>query len=223
MAEQGKAVAPSCLREEDMEAIAAAKSGNPDALRCASDQKEHGSWHNWDHLMDMAIGSGSLDCVKVLYDKGNEQHRPEAYHWHPAIIAIEHGHLEILRFVVDRSGPPEEDLLYCDGVVRGGVEMLQYVQQLGCVFDEEATMHAAYFGSLEALRYLHVSGVPWHSETLVAALRGNSLPCLEYAHMHGYLQEEDWDYWADQTGFGPSLPLLQYACEQMDPALLLEC
>jgi hypothetical protein len=199
-----------------MEAIEAAKSGNPDALRYALDQEEPFSW---DDIMRGAIGSGSLDCVKVLYDKGYEQHRSEDPDLHPAIFAIWLGPLEILRFVVNCSGHPEADLLDSRDAVQGGVEMLQYVQELGCVLDDEgATWAAAAKGDLEALRYLRMSGVEWDLATLPTALRADSLPCLEYAHMHGCPQAPE-DLWEDDLGgVVPSLPVLRYACEQMDPA-----
>jgi hypothetical protein len=163
-AKRGKAVSPSCLRSlVEMEASQAAKSGNPDALRFALDQKEPRSW---DDLMGWVIESGSLDCVKVLYDKGYEQHRSEDPYKHPAVDAICHGHLEILRFVVDHSGRPDENWLPYLEAVEGGVEMLQYLQdEFGFDFNEEITAHAASLGNLEVLRYLHMSGargIPRH-------------------------------------------------------------
>jgi hypothetical protein len=196
-----------------MEALkAAAKSGNPNALRCALDEKEPCSCVDRDFLMYWAIQSGSLDCVRVLYDKGYEQHRSEDPDEHPANYAVEYGHLEILRFVVDHSGPPDLDRL---DLAFASVEMLQYAQELGCVFDEETTARAALWDNLEALRYLHMSGAPWNSKTLIGALWTDSLPCLEYAHMHGCPQDvEDWDL----TVIDASLPVLRYVCEHMDPA-----
>jgi hypothetical protein len=204
-----------------MEAIKAARSGNPDALRCALDQKEPGSK---DYLIDCAIRSGSLDCVKVLYDKGYEQHRSQDPYLHPALIALEHGHFEILQFVLDHSGPPAPNLLYIPDAVKGSVEMLQYMQELGCVLNENMAAWAASYGNLEALRYLYMSGAPWDSDTLVAALWADCLPCLEYAHMHGCPQEDE--AIRELTKIAPSLPVLRYVCEHMDPAFaakVLKC
>jgi hypothetical protein len=86
-----------------MDLLFAAMSGNPDALRDALDRKEA---RDWDGLMDSAVWSGSLDCVKVLYDKGYGQRRSRQPNLHPAVFAVRYLQLEILRFVVDRSGPP---------------------------------------------------------------------------------------------------------------------
>jgi hypothetical protein len=197
----------------DKEAHWAAGRGNPDALSAALDRKE---FRDWDGVMEIAVCSGTLDCVKVLYDKGYEQRRPTGPYLHPAVLAMDDGQLEILRFVVDRSGPPPPSaVLWCEGAVKGGVEMLKYVQELGCVFGGEITEAAAEQGDLEALRYLHMTGAPWDFRTLVAALMADSLPCLQYAHMHGCPQEVP-EARRCRVLRAPSLPVLRYVCEHMD-------
>jgi hypothetical protein len=194
-----------------MEAFEAIQGGNPDALGDALDQKPC----DLETLMICAILLGSLDSVKVLYDKGYEQQRSTDPDKHPALVAVNCGQLEILRFVVDRSGAPRALRRIC--AVKGDVEMLRYVRELGCMFDERTTKTAAGRGDLEALRYLHESGPPWDSRTLVAAVEANSLPCLEYAHVHGCPQEDNrgWRHHVLRTH---SLPVLRYVCEHMDAA-----
>jgi hypothetical protein len=93
--------------------------------------------------------------------------------------------------------------------------MLQYVRELGCVFDEQTTVTAAERGDLKALRYLHMNGVPWNFMTLVAAVEADSLPCLEYAHMHGCPQNINTS-WFCRVLRAHSLPVLRYVCEHMD-------
>jgi hypothetical protein len=124
--------------------------------------------------------------------------------------------------VLEGSCPSQADvraLLCGERAVNGGMEMLQYVRELGCVFDERTTSAAANQGNLEALRYLHMTGVPWKSCTLVAAVRANSLACLAYAHMHGCPQEGLQEYWRFHDAQTRSLPILRYVCEHFDPAL----
>jgi hypothetical protein len=199
----------------DKLAFAAARSGNPDALCHALDMGEPLSW---DDIMREAVRSGSLDCAKVLYNKGYEQHRSPQPGLHPAVFSVRSTQLEILRFVVERSGPPRADQLYSFYAVKGGVEMLKYVRELGCVFNEQTTAAGTSLGDLEALRYLHMIGAPWDFRTLAAAVRADSLPCLEYAHTHGCPQEvkEDELLLGDHSG-AHSLPVLRYVCEHMDP------
>jgi hypothetical protein len=190
-------------------------SGDPAVLRYALDIAQPCSW---DDIMDIAISSGNVECVKVLYDKGYEQlRRNESRCTHPAVWAIWQGQQEILRFVVDRSGPPPGIARYGDIAVRGGVEMLQYVRELGCVFDERTTEAAAEAGDVEALRYAHITGAPWNVRTLVAALEADSLPCLQYANMHGCPQEGVENFWSGRIQTR-SLPILRYVSEHMDPA-----
>jgi hypothetical protein len=198
----------------DTEAYCAAYMGYPDALRAALDQKE---LQSWDFIMSEAVRSGSLDCVKVLYDKGYEQRRSTEPNLHLAVFAVLDLELEVLRFVVDRSGPPQAGMLCGAYAVGGGMEVLRYVWELGGVFDEWATETAARQGDLEALQYLHMNGAPWDSGTLSAAVMADSLPCLQYAHMHACPQEVHvaWGFHQLQAR---SLPVLRHVCEHMDPA-----
>jgi hypothetical protein len=192
----------------------AALDGNPYTLRAALDREEP---CDWDDVMSVAVWSGSLDCVNVLYDKGYEQHRSRRPSIHPAVFAVQYLQLKILRFVVDRSGPPRAEELHCANAVEGGVEMLQYVRELGCVFDERTTEAAATWADLEALQYLHVNGAPWNSCTLAAAVEVDSLPCLEYAHTHG-CPHDDVKHWVFLSVRPCSLPVLRYVCEHLNPA-----
>jgi hypothetical protein len=207
--------APSLWSRVDRHGCAAAWRTNPDALCHALDQGEPPSW---DDVMRDVVCSGSLDCVEVLYDRGYEQHRSPDPWLHPAVISVWARRLEILRFVVEWSGPPRADKLDGAAAVGGGVEMLKYVRELGCVFDEKATEAAAYRGDLEVLRYLHMIEAPWDFRTPGAAVLADSLPCLEYAHMHGCPQEFKQVSPGRFHVFRPdSLPVLQYVCEHMDP------
>jgi Ankyrin repeats (3 copies) len=185
-----------------------ARSGNPDALRYALDHTEP---DDWDSVMMAAVRWGSLECVKVLYDKGY----PHSADF-PAEYVARQRQLEILRFVVDLCGPPQAEVLSCVDAVYAGAEMLQYVRELGCVFTVETTEIAAHRGDLEALQYAHMSGAPWGVTTLENAVWGNSLPCLEYAHTHGCPHEP----LQDAASFmleAQSLPVLRYVNEHMGP------
>jgi hypothetical protein len=203
-----------------MEAHWAAWRGNPDALRDALDHMCKKP-RDRDDVMSAAVGSTSLDCVKVLYDKGYEQCRSKHASTHPAVIAVRYRQLDVLRFVVDRIGPPQAEAVCCAHGVEGGMKMMHYVRGLRCLFDERATETAARRGDLEALRYLHMSKAPWDSWTLVAALRADSLPCLhiQYAHMHGF--PHDVKTWRFHQMRADSLPVVRYASTWI-PHLLLK-
>jgi hypothetical protein len=95
--------------------------------------------------------------------------------------------------------------------------MLQYVQELGCVFNARTVGAAARRGDLEALRYLHGIGTPWNSWTLAAAVQADSLPCLVYAHTH-CCPQNDQGKWFFYSSRACSLPVLRYVCDHMDPA-----
>jgi hypothetical protein len=189
----------------------------PDGILRTVNQLKPGEW---DAAMSSAIEIRDLPCVKLLYDKGYDVHRSNDPARHPAFDAIREGWLEGLRCVVERSGPPDVARLACKDAVKGGVKMLQYLRELGAVFNARTTRAVAERGDLEALRFLQECGAPWDFQTIVAAVAAGSLSCLEYAHKHGCptrpttgVQEPRW---------GPSdsannLAVLQYMCKQMDP------
>jgi hypothetical protein len=216
-AKRGKAASLSYL-QVDMEGPWAAYEGNPDGLRHALDQKD---FRDWDEYMTATLFSGDLDCVKVLYENGYEQHRSTEPYMHPALDAVQFGRMDVLRCVVDRSGPPPVEELCGEYAVKGGVDMLQFVRALGCVFDEETTEAAAVWGNLEVLRYLHINGALWNYRTLAAAVEADSLPCLEYAHTHGCPQV-DLKYWTFRSMRAISVPVLRYVCEHLDPVFAKE-
>jgi hypothetical protein len=67
----GKCIYPSDLQLlEEMGASEAAESGNPNVLRFVLSLSLP---HRWDWVMEAAISSGSLACVKVLYEYGYER------------------------------------------------------------------------------------------------------------------------------------------------------
>jgi hypothetical protein len=172
----------------------------------------------WDNTMYDAIcnGNGDLRCVKLLYDKGYNLHTSNRPKDHPACIASRLKSLKVLQFVVEQSGPPEGAQLYCAHAVRGGVEMLRYVRELGGVLDESTPRVAAREGDLEALRFAHACGAPWDSATIAAAVTAGSLPCLEYAHKHGCPTDPRPDELAHAPDCANGLAVLQYMCEHMD-------
>jgi hypothetical protein len=195
-----------------MKAIRLLSTGLPDALRNLVDNLNP-DW--WDEAMSDAIEEGNLEFLKLLYNKGYNLHRSNDPEDHPAHHALRCGWLEGLRFVVERSGPPE-GWLDCASAVKGGVEMLRYVRELGGVLDGRTTRAAARQGDLEALRFAHACGARWNSRTIAAAVEAGSLPCLEYAHTHGCPTDHDYAL-AEAPHCANGLAVLRYVCEHMDP------
>jgi hypothetical protein len=50
--------------------------------------------------MDFALLSGNLECVKVMYGEGSEQHCSDSTRRHPDVYTVQYGQQEILRFVM---------------------------------------------------------------------------------------------------------------------------
>jgi hypothetical protein len=207
--------------------VGAARSGNPDLLRYVLQDYEGPD--TLEPLMKPVMESGSHECVKFLF---NKWYNPQSFTSgsHPALLAIKHGMLESFRYVVPRTPDPEPALLQeldLEAAVRGGPEMLQYLHQLGCEFDESATALAVRNGNLEALQYLHSIGAPWSVTTLALAVAVGSLQCLAFANTNGFPQDPSvvQDDWPVQP-IAHKLEVLRYVCEHMDStwaATVLRC
>ena len=54
------------------------------------------------------------------------------------------------------------------------------------LFDEHTCAYAAFGGQLEVLKYLHENGCPWDEMTYEAAELEDRLEVLDYLHENGY-------------------------------------
>ena len=68
---------------------------------------------------------------------------------------------------------------------KGNLELLQFLHENGCPWDEETCTRAAQYGHLECLKYAHENGCPWHEDTCAYATSRGHLDCLQYAHENG--------------------------------------
>jgi hypothetical protein len=193
----------------------AAFFGNANGLRLAL---EHGEPKCWDTCMKSAIPY--LDCMEILYAYGYERWRSHDPKEHPALFAIRCAQLDSLKLVIVRTpSAPRPELIDCSLAVRGGVAMLEYVKELGGVFNEDTTATAALLGDLAALKYLHSCGAPWNVRTLEAAIDADSLECLQYALENGCPHDIDIDFKSEEELFRGmrSDALLKYVFDNMEP------
>ena len=69
----------------------------------------------------------------------------------------------------------------------GNLEMLQWVRDWGCPWDESACSASSENGHLFVLQWLRAQGCPWDSQTTVSAAKGGHLGVLEWAVANGCL------------------------------------
>ena len=104
---------------------------------------------------------------------------------------------------------------FCAEMARkGNLELLQFLHEKGCPWDEDTVLCAAYNGHLECLKYAHEKGCPWDEETCANAANYSHLECLQYAHEKGCPWDE---YTCSNAAFNGHLKCLKYAREKGCP------
>ena len=72
---------------------------------------------------------------------------------------------------------------FCAQMARyGNVELLKFLHEKGCPWDDWTCTAAAFHGHLECLKYLHENGCPWNGSTCSSVAEYGHLACLKYAH-----------------------------------------
>ena len=70
----------------------------------------------------------------------------------------------------------EEKERFCARMAENGnLELLQFLHEKGCPWDEWTCSEAANFGHLECLKYLHENGCPWNEYTCLNAARNGHI------------------------------------------------
>ena len=68
---------------------------------------------------------------------------------------------------------------------QGNLDVIKYLHENGCPWDEETCWRAAQAGHLDVLKYAHENACPWNWLTCTKAAAGDHLHVLKYAHEHG--------------------------------------
>ena len=92
----------------------------------------------------------------------------------------------------------EKDKLMNNSANNGYLNLMKYLHEFGCSWDEETCWCAALNGHLYCLKYLHENGCSWDEDTCYNAAYGGSsskqpgerssqdhLDCLKYLHENG--------------------------------------
>ena len=71
---------------------------------------------------------------------------------------------------------------FCWRMARNGnLELLQFLRENGCPWDDWTCWNAAGYGHLDCLKYAHEHGCPWDWRTCCEAAEEGKLECLQYA------------------------------------------
>ena len=210
----------------------AAKGGNLDVIKylqaekCPSDERACAN----------AAEGGHLDVLKYLHENGCQWSKETCH------SAAREGHLHVLRWARRNRCPWDRATVATEAAKNGRVHVLQYLKTLrfsfkknlmrdaaskgrknvieflreqGCPWNEEATCSAAAQGGhLNLLKYLHENGCPWNEYTCECAAGGGHLNVLKYAHENGCPWNEET---CSRAAEGGHLHVLKYAHENGCP------
>ena len=99
--------------------------------------------------------------------------------------AADLGHVSLLK---DRHlrGLLENDNYLCPAAAKGGhLEVLKWLRENGCPWDEETCRYAAYGGHFEVLKWARANDCPWNEYTCAYAAKGGHLEVLKWAREKG--------------------------------------
>lgn len=101
----------------------------------------------------------------------------------------EFGTINLLKHAVDELHLPVNAWTVNFAAKKGNLDMIKYLHEIRCYWDDWAPMYAASKGHLHVLKYLHLNGCEWNVWTPGYAACNGHLECLQYAHVN-YC---DWD------------------------------
>jgi hypothetical protein len=72
--------------------------------------------------------------------------------------------------------------LCAEAAKNGHLDILIFLHQNGCPWDEWTCRKAAENGHIECLKYAHENGCPWNEVTCLFAAKYDNLECLKNGH-----------------------------------------
>ena len=94
--------------------------------------------------------------------------------------AAKNGHLEVLKWLRE-NGCPWDDWTCLYAAEYGHLEVLKWVRENGCPWDEDTCALAAWNGHLEVLKWARENGCPWNWLTCASAAQNDHLEVLKWA------------------------------------------
>lgn len=103
------------------------------------------------------------------------------------------GNLNFLKQAVETGNDEFFDVYTCSNAARGGhLDILKYLKENSCPWNEDTCSNAALWGHLECLKWAIENGCSWEKDTCYnSAVKHEHLDVLEYVEKNGYPRNED--------------------------------
>jgi hypothetical protein len=131
-------------------------------------------------MCTLAILYGDLESLRFIHEEHN----------HPLPIdscddAAWVNDLDKLKYLHERGCPLSIDtVLMTIDVIGDPTQILQYLYDHNCPWNEECTEKAAAYGG-PILEFLHKHGCPWNEQVIKQAIHNRHMDILMYAYNHG--------------------------------------
>ena len=123
-------------------------------------------------ILQAAGKGGSLEIVKWIYSKYTfSVDTNKALLYNLCINAAGGGHLELLKFLYDNKCPWDE-YICAEAAYNGHLDVLKFLHEHSCPWDTPACAYAAFGNHFEILKYLHENGCPWNTSACTHASGG---------------------------------------------------
>ena len=103
-----------------------------------------------------------------------------------AMVAAEHGHLELVQWLIQEQGfAMDEKVMQC-AALGGNLALVKWLRGEGCGLSTMICMGAAQGGHLQVVKWLQAHGCQWHPHACFLAAKHGRLEVLRWALANGF-------------------------------------
>jgi hypothetical protein len=143
------------------------------------------NFENFDYFLTgrcvySAAGHGNLEMLTWLYEKGCTQGRIAT------LAAIGKGHFNVLKWLYARQAFSMKVELCAEAACAGQLDVLVWLREIGCPWDEDVTYFAAARNHLHVLHWAVSNGCPISPSVFYEVARHDHVDILKWGYASGY-------------------------------------
>ena len=143
-------------------------------------------------FVEHAVKNGRLEILKYLNGTRNRNSCDYLFHY-ACRDAAANGHLDVLRYLREHFCLWDE-YTYLGAAKGGHLDIIKYLHENKCPSDLDgyALKYAATNGDLVMIKYLHEIRFPWNTRVFQSAAKNGNIEILKYLYKNGC----PWNEWA---------------------------